>query len=258
MKFNRIDAVKYLKSMGRKTGGNILDTAKNDEINCTSLRANSVVFATNGGIDKVIGSPMNDAILYFGNDGTSDLIRTGRFFCAGGKGNDIIGFNPFRPSSVLLDCVRVNDATSGASINGGDGDDEISGTTRRSSYLGYAAPTSFVPEADILMGGAGNDTIRGGDGFDQIAGGIGSDTFILDNSQEYPTIKDFSKGDGDRFIHNGAVIANLSASSSDTFAVDAANYHFNTSSRLLWYDSDGSQGSTPPIVLARILGDLPI
>jgi len=103
MKFNRIDAVKYLKSMGRKTGGDILNTAKNDEVNCASLRTNSVVFAINGGTDKVIGSRMNDAILYFGNDGTSDSIRKGRFFCDGGKGNDIIGFNPFRPSSVLLD-----------------------------------------------------------------------------------------------------------------------------------------------------------
>lgn len=71
-------------------------------------------------------------------------------------------------------------------VNGGDGDDEITGSAARNVLNGGADDPAIVGDTgiDVLNGGGGNDslngrdgndTLNGGDGADQLNGGLGAD-----------------------------------------------------------------------------------
>ncbi|WP_068115712.1 calcium-binding protein [Tropicimonas marinistellae] len=70
----------------------------------------------------------------------------------------------------------IGDARVLDGIDGGDGNDTLTGGDRR----------------DVIAGGAGNDTLRGGDGRDRVAGGAGDDRFVADGD-----------GTADRYFGDG-------------------------------------------------------
>jgi Ca2+-binding RTX toxin-like protein len=116
----------------------------------------------------------------------------------GGRGNDTITINDI--NNVGFFVLRVNgdagtDTITGAGalignvpviIDGGLGDDTLTGTTGRDSILGSegvdtidaregADTVSGGDGDDIIAGGDGNDTLRGDAGNDSVVGGLGDD-----------------------------------------------------------------------------------
>ena len=116
----------------------------------------------------------------------------------GGRGNDTITINDI--NNVGFFVLRVNgdagtDTITGAGalignvpviIDGGLGDDTLTGTTGRDSILGSegvdtidaregADTVSGGDGDDIIAGGDGNDTLRGDAGNDSVVGGLGND-----------------------------------------------------------------------------------
>ena len=107
---------------------------------------------------------------------------------------------------------------------------------------------------DTLLGGAGDDYLSGGEGRDRLTGGAGSDQFVFDaglnRSTNVDTITDFVSGQ-DKIVLDHDVFAKFSLGEdvSDHFsatgrAVDGDDYLiYNSSTKTLFYDADGSGGS---------------
>ena len=83
--------------------------------------------------------------------------------------------------------------TTGGSLDGGDGDDMLTGAAGADTLTGGAGNDTLMGMggADELMGGAGNDTLDGGADADMLTGGAGNDTFVWGDDD---TIKDFTPG----------------------------------------------------------------
>ena len=114
-------------------------------------------------------------------------------------------------------------------LEGGEGDDHLSGQTSDDSLVGAAG-------ADTLLGGRGNDTLIGGVGEDSLEGGLGDDVFVgVEDGSDDETIAasdvldadTMRGGDGnDTFVLGSGDVAEGGAGV-DTFAsgtwVDADN-----------------------------------
>ena len=102
-------------------------------------------------------------IVMHGADGDDELdVRTASLVSisfAGGAGNDTLGASDIDP--------RWADAA--MTFAGGDGDDQVIGSTQPDQIDGGAG-------FDRLDGRGGNDAITGGDGGDTLRGGAGADT----------------------------------------------------------------------------------
>ena len=82
--------------------------------------------------------------------------------------------------------VTSTNTTSASTIKGGAGNDVLT-----------AAATGHT--ADVLIGGAGDDTLNANDGLNTLTGGTGNDLFVIGtasfNLNSYATITDFAAGD---------------------------------------------------------------
>ena len=96
------------------------------------------------------------------------------------------------------DDVLVANASSGSTLNGGNGNDTLWGQSGQDSLSGGSGN-------DVLRGGAGNDTLLGGAGNDQLVGGTGADFFAYNaTGWGYDQIFDFSIADGDKLDFRGS------------------------------------------------------
>ena len=68
----------------------------------------------------------------------------------------------------------------------GAGNDTINGTAGADNVNAGAGDDTVIGNAgdDILLGGTGNDTINGGTGADRMDGGAGNDTYTVDNAAD--------------------------------------------------------------------------
>jgi Ca2+-binding RTX toxin-like protein len=157
------------------------------------------------------------------SDATADVITVG---ASGGllTHNTLAGFN----SDVDFDSVAAGDQTlpdtAGLTINGGDGDDQITGG----------------PGDDIINGGAGVDTINGGGGDDRITGGQGgiegapepinggdgNDVMIWNNGEGFD-LNDGDAGADEVLITNGAADDQMSVTANGAgFKFERTNNRF--------------------------------
>ena len=109
-------------------------------------------------------------------------------------------------------------------INGGAGDDKLFGGAGNDKLLGGLGNDTltggigddilFGGEGnDTLLGGAGDDRLFGGTGFNTLTGGAGRDVFGLDAGAGFDTITDFNLGSGDRLsLANGWKFSDLTIS----------------------------------------------
>lgn len=110
---------------------------------------------------------------------------------------------------------------------------------------------------DTLNGESGNDTLNGGAGTDTLTGGSGRDYFqFTSKSEGQDKITDFSSADGDKLTFKRGNFGNLTAgalsgslfvaNASGTATTTSQRFVFNTTSKVLYYDSNGSAsgGST--------------
>lgn len=155
----------------------ILGSDGNDYIDCTASAANQPCTISGGiGDDVIYGGAGDDSIN--GDDGNDQLYGgAGRDSIHGGTGDDYIDLGTLnagqKPEVGFGD--DGNDtmtATDGASYYGGDGNDSIvtgDGVETRDPF------TNDLEAANLVHGGAGNDTIVGGKNYDSLYGDDGND-----------------------------------------------------------------------------------
>lgn len=193
-------------SGGAFTGVSIAGSAVVDILDFTGIVLTAITKIDGGaGNDTITGSNGNDTILGSGGDdvlngGAGDDVfqftgsANGADVIAGGDGNDtiaalaansVIGLSSVSGvetitaggfSGVTIAGSSLSDTLSFAaitltgivSINGGVGDDVITGSSSADVMLGGT-------ENDTLSGGAGDDTLNGGAGTNILDGGLGTD-----------------------------------------------------------------------------------
>jgi len=79
------------------------------------------------------------------------------------------------PTDIVLDSLSVNE------IEGGGGNDVLTGTQEADDIYGYQGNDDLDGQAgnDFLLGGEGNDILTGGLGYDWLWGGAGDDHYVV-------------------------------------------------------------------------------
>ena len=101
------------------------------------------------------------------------------------------------PDSDLQSILDVIAPTGGVNAEGGDGDDNLTGSVGNDTLDGGAGDDVLRGGAgtDTLVGGEGDDVLDGGASSDVLTGGGGKDTFVQDFSKPgSDTITDFNPG----------------------------------------------------------------
>lgn len=201
-----------------------LSTFQATSSNGSSISVDASAFST---FLYVYALTSSDSIILIGSGGSLAVGGSGDDTIAGGAGIDTIAGGT---GNDLLSGVAGADE-----FWGGEGDDTITGGAGDDYLEGQEG-------ADILNGGLGADSLVGGDGadiliFDSALGTVdsiyyfqsGSDSIQLDNSV-------FTA-----LAATGPLAAGSFISGADAFAVELDDYIiYNTSSRMLLYDADGS------------------
>lgn len=118
---------------------------------------------------------------------------------------------------------------------------------------------------NILIGGAGNDSLNGLGGNDTLTGGLGNDSFRFTtalSTANIDTISDFLSGE-DKIALGSAIFTkllndtnlsdNLVVGGTGVKALDANDYLiFNSTTKALYYDADGSGLLNAPIQFATL------
>ncbi|MBF0614982.1 MAG: calcium-binding protein [Magnetococcales bacterium] len=191
-----------------------------------------------GGNDTYIVNSMDDQIQEAPNSGT-DLVRSSVSWTLG---NDL--------EQLTLTGTRAIQGT-------GNGlDNLLTGNGAANTLNGSAG-------RDTLNGMAGDDVLIGGSGSDRLTGGTGADRFKYSQpSHGGDTITDFSASSGDRLEFVSANFGRLTvgplassrlvSNSSGKATTTGQRFIFNTSTRVLSYDADGSTGTVAPVVVATL------
>jgi hypothetical protein len=124
-------------------------------------------------------APANPAIVAI--TGLAYDIRITGLTAVAGAGGDVLTFNGNAGNDTVVsnDALNTLYAPEDVIINGGDGDDFISGF---GTLNGDAGNDSLLGGAfvNLINGGTGDDLIRGGGGGDALNGDAGEDTFLAD------------------------------------------------------------------------------
>jgi Ca2+-binding RTX toxin-like protein len=227
------------------------------------------------GGDVLVGGSGNDTL--YGGDGDdavnagsgNDIIvggdGAGNDRYNGGTGVDTVKYTSAKAGiTVNLAAARDQAKSSAAGDAAGIGIDQLSAIENviagnfNDKITGDSAGNSLfgMRGNDLLSGGAGNDKLFGGSGADTLIGGMGADRFIFDTAPtSRDTIRDFSRAQGDKiqlskavfkgFAYTGLLDADdFYAAAGATKAQDAADrIIYNTTTGVLYYDSDGLGGA---------------
>lgn len=211
-------------------------------------------------VEYFIGSAYDD-VLILGNLGGGLEGLAGNDKLYGGSGNDALlggaGDDALHGGAAndKLDGQEDNDILFGDTgndvLSGGDGSDELFGGDG----------------ADQLDGGTGVDLLNGGAGADRLTGGLGDDTFQFSARTEGgDKITDFSSaatGNDDSFSFVGSAFgltvgdftaANFQSGTSSTALNADVRIFYETDTRILRFDADGS-GAIAPNILATLQAD---
>jgi Ca2+-binding RTX toxin-like protein len=270
-----------------RISGDVLLSDGDDTLENTGGRIQGTVDA-GAGIDLVVNSGVIVGYVDLGGD--NDVYETvGAGVCRGtiygGAGNDrfIVGlaqetyvgdigsdYLDFRKTggvTVALDgSVEGTGAAEGDSYSGiehvygsRNGGDVLIGSTVANRLFGIGG-------SDSLNGLAGADSLDGGQGIDTLTGGLGNDTFVfMKVAQADDIITDFSStgaGNNDQIAvsaagFGGGLVAGVLSgaffqSRADNVAQDADDrFIFNTTSRTVWFDADGT-GALGPVLVATL------
>ncbi len=203
------DDVEY--SVENITGGSAGDTLTGSTASNTIKGGlgNDVI---NGGAANASCAADKDTLQ--GDDGNDTFDMTAATDCGdvvmGGNGIDVVDYSQRTNALTITLDVNANDGETAELDNvkdaevivGGAGNDSITGGTGDDELHGGAGN-------DALAGGAGNDTLVGDDGNDTLNGGPGDDTFDEGLVDAYPAGNaaagsPLQKGLGDDVINGGA------------------------------------------------------
>ncbi|WP_120010680.1 DUF4214 domain-containing protein [Teichococcus vastitatis] len=182
----------------------------------TALASFDASGVTTGGINFTTGALVNAATL------------------TGSAGNDTFDAQAIVAVGVTINGGAGDDTITGAAVasnlSGGAGNDAITGGNGADSLSGGDGDDTLTggAGADNLSGGAGNDIITGGLGADSLSGGAGVDTFVFGTNgslagTSLDVISDFNAGGtGDILDFGGAAIV-LAADTSPPVAGSNVN-----------------------------------
>jgi predicted extracellular nuclease len=184
----------------------------------------------------------------------------------------------FRDAGETLTGTALRDTLNGFdgddTLSGGDGDDVLRGGLGGDTLNGGDDDDRLLGDVgdDVLNGGEGVDRLEAGDGNDRLDGGAGRDvlfggggvdSFAFRNGGDLDRVRDFSSG-VDRIEILGADFAGLAAGSLDAdffvsnptgTALDGDDFFiFNSKTRVLLFDADGSGTAETATAIARFDG----
>ena len=141
------------------------------------------------GLTDLTGEPVNTRDVVVSDDGAGNAVLT----FPGGESLTLMGIDPVAASDeFFLNALGI--PMSDGTVSGTAGDDLIDTGYVDADGDAVDGDDAILPGSagndDLIVAGAGNDTVYAGDGFDQVAGGAGTDTIY--------------GGDGDDFISGGS------------------------------------------------------
>jgi Ca2+-binding RTX toxin-like protein len=207
--------------------------------------------------NTLTGGTGRDLIFTFGGSDTINIgtANHGNDFVDGGSGYDTLNFNGYVTTGLVVDFATGTATSSGGTVTfanierfaAGSGNDIINGNAANQN-IGAVA---------------GNDTVWGAGGNDTLFGGTGTDTFVF---REFGTanadlVGDFTSG-ADKILLDAKVMTALG--SSGNFAAGDARFWaaagatgghdaddrivYNTTTRQLFYDADGSGAGAAQLI----------
>jgi Ca2+-binding RTX toxin-like protein len=209
------------------------------------------------GNDTMFGGAGNDVFYMY----ASDNVDEGQDTIDGGAGLDSVEFDGNLASSGVVIDLANGTATGGGASGSGIvtlvNIENVVGTTRFADRItGDAGANALAGIASGVSGAEANDTLDGAAGIDTLTGGAGATSFIFSaapGTANADQITDFTSG-ADKIRLDGRVMTNLGASGD--FAADDARFFaaagangghdaddrvvYNTTTRQLFYDADGS------------------
>jgi Ca2+-binding RTX toxin-like protein len=227
-------------------------TARNDVLTGTGA-ADALV--GRAGADLLLGLTDNDRLA---GSGGGDVLRggLGDDVLNGGAGQDTASF---RGAVAPVDASLRHGTSSGAhgvdrlsgieNLEGGDGDDRLSGDARGNGLAGRHGDDRLLGLLghDRLYGQRGDDVLEGGAGRDTLAGGRGADVFDYDARRQSPWNAD--AGEADRitdFTHRvdeidlSTLDARSATLGNEAFSfLAAADSPFTAAGQVRWYQQDG-------------------
>lgn len=152
-------------------------------VSVSTLGADGVIFAGEGGNDSLTGGAGNDMLIggtgsdtLLGGDGDDGVVADWDDLIygnvQGGAGYDVL--------TIQTDIAFSLDgyARGFEVVYAGGGDDYL--TSSSTNYLGEGQVIYGHGGNDTIVGGGGNDFLVGGLGYDSISGGIGDDIVVID------------------------------------------------------------------------------
>jgi hypothetical protein len=234
---------------------------------------NDTLFGETGN-DTLIGGFGDDSL--YGQDGVDTLFgEAGNDTLLGGTGGDTL----FGQAGIdVINGEDGDDALYGGAdsdtLRGGLGNDAVAGEDGADTLYGDDGNDTVIggDGNDFVLGGNGSDQLMGGNGndylyadngnndFDQLWGGAGADTFFLAlKTNTADNIYDFNRLEGDRFIFSAAAVGapvgfqltqglgfQQGAGVMPTAAT--ASFYFDTSTKALWYDADGTGAASAQVI----------
>jgi Ca2+-binding RTX toxin-like protein len=204
----------------------------------------------NAGANRLDGGAGNDTLI--GGDGADELI--------GGADIDTASYSG-ATAGVVASLANAAINTGFAAGDTYNSIENLAGSKFDDSLFGNNS-------ANVINGGAGNDTIKGYGGNDTLTGGAGEDTFnfntALDAATNVDTISDFNDADDTVQLDNvvftalaatGALASGFFRANATGTAQDSNDYIvYETDTGKLFYDADGN-GAGAAIQFATLAGN---
>lgn len=220
-----------------------------------------------GGNDRIFHDSGNDRL--YGNAGNDhftiafdeNVARPYGVRIDGGAGTDTVSFSSLTLGAIVdLADQSKNDGLAYAKrlvgvevLEGTSLDDTFAGTNRRDVFRGGNGD-------DVLAGRGGNDRLVGGGGSDRLVGGAGADVFDFSDYGSgwmADTITDFKRGQ-DKLLFDRSDFGDGSLrivnSASVLATTPVPTLTFETDSKRLWFDADGSGATDSPDLLVTLHG----
>jgi hypothetical protein len=233
-------------------GGTLTGGAGIDTFNITSGSHSFIEDLGNGGADNIVVSSGAEVDANVYSSGWTATVTTTN------NGTATLYTNGY-----VVNLAKVTGGTAGFNIINLGGATTLTGSAWADTLTGGTGN-------DTLTGGIANDTLNGGLGNDILTGGLGNDTFVfnttLNATSNKDTLTDFTSG-ADKIHLSKEIMTALGSvgnlSESEFYAAPGAVKGFdandriiyNTTTRALYYDADGS-GAGAAIQMA-IIGATP-
>jgi Ca2+-binding RTX toxin-like protein len=174
-------------------------------------------------------------------------------------GDTFVSVEVLRGSNAAASGDRLRGDAASNTLYGFAGNDILEGGLGNDNLAGHEG-------ADTLVGGDGGDALTGGIGADALTGGLGNDYFkYIAQNEAGDTVADFSSsaaGNNDTFyLENaafgglpvgGLTAAQFQSSTANVAANSSVRFFYETDTRILRFDQDGSAAAFAPVVIATL------